>query len=85
MRGRNGKWFRAGGRTIGIGRVDNVCEFVTRVGGECVRNGNVTARRGDVNGKERMVGGKLTANFLLLNIENSSDVLDHLLVGKGHL
>ena len=85
MRGRNGKWFRAGRGAVGIGRVSDVCKFVTGIRGECVGDRNVTRRRGDIDGKERAIGGKLVANFLFLNIEDVSDVLDHLLMGKSHL
>ena len=52
-----------------------------RVGGE---NGSGNGR-GSVNGKERTNGGELVANFFFLDIEESSNVLNHLLMGKGQV
>jgi len=40
------------------------------------------SRRGLVNGKEGADCGELVANFFFLDIEESSDVYNHLLVGK---
>ena len=39
--------------------------------------------RGPVNRKERACGRELTADFFFLNVKETSDVLDHLLVGIG--
>jgi len=51
------------------------------VGGENRgRNG-----RGSVNGKEGADCGELAANFFFLNVEELSDVYDHLLVGESQL
>jgi len=38
--------------------------------------------RGSINGKEQADGRKLAADFCFLDIEEASDVLDHLLVGE---
>ena len=84
MRGRNGKWFRAGRGTIGIGRVNDVCEFVPRIERECVRDGDVTVRRGGVNRKKGAIGGELAADFIFFDIEETGDVFDHLLMGQSH-
>ena len=107
VRGRNGKWLRAGnGRTVRVGWVDIVHEFCPRICGrqrgmeafvivdviEChiqvghhKRVGSEDRsrnRRGLVNGKEGMNGGELAADFFFLNIEETSDMLNHLLVGE---
>ena len=51
------------------------------VGGENRgRNG-----RGSVNGKEGVNSGELAADFFFLNVEEASNVLDHLFVGKGQV
>ena len=50
-----------------------------RVGG---KNGSRSGR-GSVNGKEGANCGELAANFFFLNVEETSDVLNHLLMGKG--
>ena len=85
MGGRNGKWLGTGRWTVGVGRVNDVYEFVTRVGGKCVRDGDVTVRRGDVDRKQGVIERELAANFFFLNVEEASDVFNHLFVGKGHL
>ena len=92
MRGRNRKWLRTGnGRTVGnIGlvvlfkfcaRIEKCGRRHVRVGSEhCCRSG-----RRPVNGEKGANGGELTVDFFFLDIEESSDMLDHLLVGKSHL
>ena len=47
------------------------------------KDGSRSGRR-LVNGEEGMNGRELAADFLFLNVEESSDVLDHLFVGEGH-
>jgi len=51
---------------------------------ECVggKNGSRNGR-GPVNGKEGANGRELAADFLFLDIEESSDMLDHLFMGQG--
>jgi len=41
--------------------------------------------RGLVNREKGANGGELAADFLFLNIEETSDVLDHLLVGESQV
>ena len=84
MRGRNGKWFRAGRGAVGIRWVDDVCKFVAGVEGERVRNRNMTTGRRGVNRKKGAIRGELAADFIFLDIEDTSDVLDHLLMGNSH-
>jgi len=38
---------------------------------------------GSVNGKEGADSGELTANFFFLDVEEASNMLDHLLVGES--
>jgi len=52
MRGRNGKWLRAGRRAVWKRWVGVICKFGARVCRECIRNGNVTRRRRNVDGKK---------------------------------
>jgi len=40
--------------------------------------------RGSVNGKEGVNRGELTADFFFLNVEETSDVLNHLLMRESH-
>ena len=42
-------------------------------------------RRESVNGKEGADCGELAVDFFFFNIKKTSDVFNHLLVGKGHL
>jgi len=42
-------------------------------------------RRGSINGKEGADRGKLMANFFFLDIEETSNVLNHLFVGECQL
>ena len=90
IRGRNGKWFWAGsGRAIRKVGVIVVFKFSPRVGKygdhRCVRGEDIDrSGQGSVNGKERAVSGELVANFFL-NIEETSDMLDHLFMGESHL
>ena len=41
--------------------------------------------RGSVNGKEGVNSGELAVDFFFLDVEEVSDVLNHLLVRKSHL
>ena len=52
---------------------------------KCVgsKNGG-RSRRGSVNGNEGADCRELAVDFLFLNIEEASDVLNHLFVGKSH-
>ena len=91
MRGRNRKWLGTGSwGTVGEVQVIVVFELSSRVG-ECRDHSSVgsensnRSQRGSVNRKERAVGGKLAANFFFLNVEETSNVFDHLLMGKRHL
>ena len=90
--GRNRKWLGAGDRrTVGVVRFGVVFKLGSGVGkcrGRhiCVRGKHGSgSRRGSVNGKEGMDSGELAADFLFLNVEETSDVLNHLLVGKSQL
>ena len=103
VRGRNGKWLRAGD----WGAVQKVWlvvlfKFHARVG-ECRRKGNALiviiinkliaqhkcvrgkygsgSGRRSVDGEKRMGCGELAVYFFFLNIEETSNVLNHLLVG----
>ena len=90
VRGRNGKWLGTGDRgTIGETGVIVVFKFGPGVG-ECGdhvsiwgENGN-RCRRRSVNGEEGAIGGELVANFFFFNVEETSDVFDHLLMGESH-
>jgi len=42
-------------------------------------------RRRSINGKERADSGELVVDFLFLDVEKMSDVLNHLFVGESHL
>ena len=92
VRGWNGKWLGAGDRrTVGVVRFDVVFELssgVGKCGGRhvCVggKHGSGSGR-GSVNGKEGTDSGELAADFLFLNVEEMSDMLNHLLVGENHL
>ena len=42
------------------------------------------SRRGSVNRKEGVDGRELVMDFFFLNVEEASNVLDHLFVGEGH-
>ena len=90
MRGRTGKWLGAGDwGTVRKAGVVVVFKFGpgVRECGDYVnirgKNGN-RSWRGSVDGKEGAIGGELAANFFFLNVEEASNVFDHLLVGKGH-
>ena len=39
--------------------------------------------RGSVNGEEGAYSRELAANFFFLNVEEASNMLDHLFVGQG--
>ena len=90
VRGRNGKWFGTGNRgAVGEVRIVVVFKFGPRVG-ECGdhvsiwgKDGNRSGR-GSVNGKKGAIGGELAADFFFLDVEETSDVFNHLLVGKRH-
>jgi len=62
----------------------NVIKRCAKVGHyECVGGENRgRSRRGLVNGKEGADCGELAADFFCLDVEESSNVLDHLLVGE---
>ena len=90
MRGRNGKWLGAGDwGTVREAGVVVVFKFGSGVG-ECRDHVSIWGQnsnrswRGSVDGKERAIGGELAADFFFLNIEEASNVFDHLFVGKGH-
>ena len=51
------------------------------VGGE---NGG-RSRRGSIDGKEGMNSRELASDFLFLDVEEASDVLNHLFMGECHL
>ena len=89
MRGRNRKWLGTGNggtvRKVGLVVVFEFSAWVEEhwrghisVGSEygC---GN---RRRSVDGEKGSSSGKLMADFLFLNVEEMSDVLDHLLMGE---
>ena len=90
MRGRNGKWFGTGGRgTVRKVRVIVMFEFgpgIEEYGDHIGVRGEDSnwSRRRPVDGKKRAVGGKLAANFLFFNVEETSNVFNHLLVGESH-
>ena len=51
---------------------------------ECVGGENRSRnRRGSVNGKEGADCGELAVDFFFLNVEETSNVLDHLLMGES--
>ena len=81
MRGRNRKWLGTGDwravREVGF---VVLFKFRARIE-EC---GSGSGRR-SVNRKEGADCGELTADFFFLNIEEASDVLNHLFVGESHL
>ena len=53
---------------------------------ECVRSEDRSRNgRGSVNGKEGANSGELAVDFFFLNVEETSDVLDHLFMGVSHL
>ena len=52
-----------------------------RIGGE---NGSRSGRR-SINGKEGVDCGELSVDFFFLNVEEMSDMLNHLLMGESHL
>ena len=91
MRGRNGKWLRAGSQgTVGEARVIVMFKFSPRVekcGDHCGIGSKDMSRSGrrSIDGKEGVIGGKLAANFFFLDVEEMSNMLDHLLVGESHL
>jgi len=53
---------------------------------ECVQGENRSRNgRGSVNGKEGADSRELAADFFFLDVEEASNVLDHLFVGKGQV
>ena len=90
VRGRNGKWFGTGSwGAIGKIGIVVVLEFGPWIG-KCRDHRGVRGEDSDgsggrsVNWKEGAVGRELAADFFFLNVEEASNVFDHLLVGKGH-
>jgi len=89
VRGRNRKWlgtrdWRAVGE-IGLVVVFKLHARVEECGGRhvCVRS--QYSCREPVNGEEGVDCGELVADFLFLGIEKTSNMLDHLFVGKSQL
>ena len=90
MRGRNGKWFRAGDRgTVRKIGIIVALKFGSGIGERrdhvsiWSEDGN-RSRRGPVNGKEGAVGRELAANFFFFYVEKTSDVFDHLFMRESH-
>ena len=92
VRGRNGKWLRAGNwgavREVGLVVLFQFCAWIGKCGRghDCVwsKYGSRSGR-GSVDGKERADGRELVANFFLFNVEEMGNVFNHLFVGQGHL
>ena len=88
----NWKWLGARNRRA-VGDVKLVvllkfCARVEKCGGRHVSVGSkygCRGRRGPIDGEKRTVGGELMANFFFLNVEEASDMLNHLLMGVSHL
>jgi len=76
---------RSGWRGVNAFIVIDVVKHCAEVGHhEHVRGENRSrSGRGSVNGKEGANCGELAANFFFLNVEETSDVLDHLLVRES--
>ena len=93
VRGRNRKWFGArNGGTVRIIGFDVLLKLCSRIGkysgGRHVRVGGKYGSgsgRGSVDGKERADSRELVANFFFLDVEEASNVLDHLLMEKSQL
>ena len=63
-----------------------LCARIEKCRGGCICVGHKyggRSRRGPVNGKEGVDSGELVADFLFFNIEEASDVLNHLFMGKS--
>ena len=75
---------QGGGRNDALVVVD-IVEYCTGISQHKCVGGKNRGRsgRGSIYGKERMDGGKLAADFLFLNVEETSNMLDHLLMGES--
>jgi len=90
MRGRNGKWLRTGDRRA-VGKVGFIVVFKFRTRIEEYGGGHVSvgcqyssrSGRGPVNRKEGANGGELATDFFFLDVEETSNVLDHLFIGES--